>query len=163
MLKQKQDRNPFEGQVRVRVCGLLVENGQILLLKHDNIGPGGHLWSPPGGGVEFGENLEETLKKEFEEETNLHIEVGDYLFTNEFISNKYHAIELFFEVCRISGEISLGNDPELSAEEQILSELRFFSQEELEKLPAETIHNAFDAAGARDKIAELRGLITFKH
>ncbi|MEQ6166565.1 MULTISPECIES: NUDIX hydrolase [unclassified Ekhidna] len=163
MLEQKQKENPFEGKVRVRVCGLLIENSKVLLLKHDNIGPGTHLWSPPGGGVEFGESLEETLKKEFEEETNLNIEVGDYLFTNEFIGNKYHAIELFFKVIRISGEMKLGNDPELSPEDQILSELRFFSPEELEKLPAETIHNAFDAAGARDKIAELRGLITFKH
>lgn len=163
MLNQNQAENPFEGKVRVRVCGLLIENDQILLLKHDNIGPGGHLWSPPGGGVEFGESIEKTLKKEFEEETNLSVEVGDYLFTNEFISNKYHAIELFFRVVRISGELALGNDPELSPEKQILSEARFFSPDELEKLPGNTIHNAFDAVNARDKIAELRGLITFKH
>jgi len=163
MINQNPTENPFEGKVRVRVCGLLAENDQILLLKHDGIGPAGHLWSPPGGGVEFGESLESTLKKEFEEETNLRIEVKDYLFTNEFISKKHHAIELFFRVVRISGELKLGNDPELSPGEQILSEARFFSPAELDRLPASAIHSAFDAAGARDKIAELKGLITFKH
>ncbi|SNT24381.1 8-oxo-dGTP diphosphatase [Ekhidna lutea] len=163
MLDQNHTNNPFENKVRVRVCGLLKENEEILLLKHDQIGPAGYLWSPPGGGVSFGASVEETLKQEFLEETNLEVAVGDYLFTNEFISEKHHAIELFFTVERISGNLQLGKDPELADDEQILSEIRFFSPEELNNLPELTIHNAFLAAGARDKITDLRGLITFKH
>ena len=83
MLNENHTENPCEGKVRVRVCGILHENGKILLLKHESIGPAGYLWSPPGGGVEFGESLVETLEKEFLEETNLSIKVGNYLFTNE--------------------------------------------------------------------------------
>ena len=163
MLNQNPSKNLFEGKVRVRVCGILRENDQILLLKHDSIGPAGYLWSPPGGGVELGESITETLKKEFLEEVHLEVEVGQFLFTNEYIGEKYHAIELFFDVRKLSGELKLGNDPELSSEKQILSEARFFGEEELDKLPENAIHNAFNAAGERDKINELRGLITFKH
>ena len=163
MLNQNHIASQFENKVRVRVCGILKENDQILLLKHDKIGPAGFLWSPPGGGVDFGITLEETLKNEFAEETNLEIEVMDYLFTNEFIAKRHHAIELFYLVKRISGTLALGNDPELPPEKQILSEARFFSAEELDSLPENTIHNAFNAANARDKITELKGLFTFKH
>jgi 8-oxo-dGTP diphosphatase len=163
MLNQNHTEKQFENKVRVRVCGILKENDRILLLKHDRIGPAGHLWSPPGGGVDFGESLEETIMKEFKEETNLEIEVKEYLFTNEFISKKHHAIEIFYIVERVSGDLALGSDPELGSERQILTEAKFFSPEELKKLPADTIHNAFNAANARDKIAELKGLLTFKH
>ena len=163
MLNQNDSEKQFQGKVRVRVCGILKENSEILLLKHNSIGPEGYLWSPPGGGVEFGENIAETLKKEFLEETNLHVEVGEYLFANEYIGGNHHAIELFFEVRRLSGDLELGSDPELSAEKQILTEARFFSASDLAAIPENAIHNAFNAAGERDKITELRGLITFKH
>ncbi|WP_462248235.1 NUDIX domain-containing protein [Ekhidna sp.] len=163
MLDQKNTPNPFAGKVRVRVGGILEENGQILLLKHKSLGPEGYLWLPPGGGVEFGESLHEALKKEFLEETNLKIEVGEYLFTNEFIKSPYHAIEHFFVVKRISGDLNLGLDPELPENQQILEELKFFSQEEINTLPKNTIHNALKTAGAQDKITDLRGLFTFKH
>ena len=103
----------------------------------------GHLWSPPGGGVEFGETLQEALKKEFLEETNLEVEIGGYLFTNEYIGPNHHAIEIFFQVRRISGNLKLGMDPELGLDMQILKEAKFFSIAELNKLPQETIHNAF--------------------
>ena len=155
--------NPFSGKVRVRVSGLLVENGKILLLKHRDLGPEGYLWLPPGGGVEFGESLHEALKKEFLEETNLKIAVGEYLFTNEFINEPYHAIELFFAVKRLSGTLEIGFDPELPDNQQLLEEAKFFSPDELEAIPPAAIHNTFNAAGARHKITDLRGLFTFKH
>lgn len=163
MLDEINTDNPFAGRVRVRVGGILCENEKILLLKHKNLGPAGYLWLPPGGGVEFGESLHEALKKEFLEETNLKIDVGEYLFTNEFIKQPYHAIELFFMVKRASGTLKLGKDPELPENQQILEEAKFFTLEEIENLPKNTIHNAFQTAGDQYKITDLRGLFTFKH
>ncbi len=163
MLDQNQLSKSFGGKIRIRVGGLLVEKSKILLLKHQNLGPDGYLWLPPGGGVEFGESLIDALKKEFLEETNLTIEVGKYLFANEFINDPYHAIELFFEVKRVSGTLKLGYDPELPKNQQILTEAKFFSPEEIELIPDAAIHNAFNAAGERHKITDLRGLFTFKH
>ncbi len=163
MLNQNDTKDPFRDKVRVRVCGILIENDKILLLKHDSIGKKGYLWSPPGGGVEFGNSLHECLKREFHEETNLKIEVGDYLFTNEYIDTKYHAIEIFFEVVSLSGTLKLGTDPELPLDNQILSEARFFSPKELANLPKDALHNAFHVSKSPYKIADLKGLLTFKH
>ena len=162
MLDQNHTEDPFAQKVRVRVCGILKENDKILLLKHESIGPKGYLWSPPGGGVQFGESLEERLVQEFKEETNLVVEVGSYLFTNEFIGDRHHAIEVFFEVSRKSGDLKLGMDPELETSQQILSEANFFSPEELKNLPENTLHKAFYAPSSPDKITDLRGLLTSK-
>lgn len=150
-------------KVRVRVGGILFEAGEILLLKHNSIGEMGYLWLPPGGGVEFGESAEEALIREFKEETNLEIEIEKFLFTNEMINDQHHAIELFFLVKRISGKMKLGNDPEFDLDHQILVKAQFFSKEELDKIPINAIHNIFNSTKTRDKIAELRGLITFKY
>jgi 8-oxo-dGTP diphosphatase len=150
-------------KVRVRVVGILRENGKTLLLKHHSIGELGYLWLPPGGGVEFGESAEETLIREFKEETNLEIAIEKFLFTNEMINDQHHAIELFFLVRRISGEMKLGSDPEFDNKNQILEEAYFFSKDELNEIPKKAIHNAFNTAKTRDKMVEIKGLITFKH
>lgn len=154
--------DPFEGKVRVRVCGILMESEQILLLKHDRIGSLGYLWAPPGGGVKFGNSLEETLIREFQEETGLSIEIKDYLFTNEYIGKKYHALEVFYKVERKGGELRLGTDPELATDNQMLSAARFFNRESLNLIPALAIHSAFNCLSERYEITELRGLHTFK-
>ncbi|MFK7951533.1 MAG: NUDIX domain-containing protein [Ekhidna sp.] len=153
----------LEKRTRVRVCGILKENDKILLLKHEPFGEMGYLWLPPGGGVEFGESAEDALIREFKEETNLDIEVLQFLFTNEVISKKLHAIELLFQVKRISGELILGSDPEYTQENQLLKDLKFLSIDELNSIHSKAIHNAFTTAKTRDKISDLRGFITFKH
>jgi 8-oxo-dGTP diphosphatase len=130
----------FGGRVRLRVCGVLVENDAILLVKHIDLGQAGFLWNPPGGGALFGESYEETLKREFLEETHLEIAPGRFLLFNEHIGNGIHAMELFFEVKRIGGELSLGFDPELSADQQLLKDLRFWSRKEIAVQPAFHFH-----------------------
>ena len=155
-------KSPFEKKVRVRVCGILSEPQGILLIKHEGIGEGGHLWSPPGGGVEFGERLEQCLEREFKEETNIDVKATAYLFSNEHIDRIHHAIELFFKVVRVSGELQLGSDPELAQEDQMMKEARFFTPEALYQLPENTLHEAFLTSNSRERIGDLRGLITFK-
>ncbi|WP_048825984.1 NUDIX domain-containing protein [Hymenobacter sp. DG25B] len=89
----------YTGQVRVRVGGLLVQNGAILLAAHRGLLPDKvPFWSPPGGGWEFGETIRACLRREFEEETGLQVEVGRFLHLHEFMDNDLQALELFFEV-----------------------------------------------------------------
>lgn len=38
----------------------------------------------PGGGLEFGEGTRECLRREFLEEMNLEVEVGEHLYTTDF-------------------------------------------------------------------------------
>ena len=73
-------------RLRVRACGLLYDEGRLLLVNHRLPGRSAW-WAPPGGGVEFGESLERTLVREFEEETNLQISVGQFAFGCEFFQD----------------------------------------------------------------------------
>ena len=92
------------------------------------------MWSPPGGGVEFGETCEETVIREFMEETGLKTEIKAFLFANEYIDQQIHAIEMFYHVVPVGGSLKLGGDPEMESEKQILEEARFFSMSEIKKL-----------------------------
>lgn len=131
----------FKNKVRLRVCGYLVEDEKVLLVCHRGLGPDGIFWNPPGGGLEFGETVSEALKREFLEETGLEVEVGSFLFFHEHIDERFHALELFFEVRRISGEARLGTDPEVDGHGAMMIDLRWYSKEELEKLPIQRQHS----------------------
>ncbi len=125
----------YSGKLRVRVAGLLVEDGKLLLIKLHSPVSNSDIWTAPGGGVEFGETIEEALTREFQEETGLKIRVGELLYINELIELPYHAIEFFFKVTKESGYLKLGSDPEHSQNEQILEEVRFFGKDELSEIP----------------------------
>ena len=133
-------RQEFGGKIRLRICGILIEDNRILLVKHLGIGPSGFLWNPPGGGAKYGESYAETLKREFLEETHLDIEVGDFMVFNEHISDNLHALELFFKVKRLSGDLCLGSDPELGTYAQMMVDLKFWSKEEIADYPAVCFH-----------------------
>ncbi|MGR3809356.1 NUDIX domain-containing protein [Jiulongibacter sp. NS-SX5] len=130
----QQIEEKYGNRIRVRVCGCLVHKGKILLLKHEAIGPEGYFWNVPGGQPETGESIEEALKREFKEETNLNVKVGSFLIEREFIDDPLHAIELYFEVNTNNTNARLGFDPE---EVDVLSELAWFSKSEFDQLPKE--------------------------
>ncbi len=141
-------------QARLRVCGLHFRKNTILLLKHEGIGKRGYLWAPPGGRVEFGEDVVTNLQREYAEETNINVDVGPYLFTYEYLGHGLHAVELFFEVFNDQDEPSLGYDPEMEESKQMLTELRYFSMEEIRKEGFDYFHGIFS------KIEELGDLTT---
>ena len=83
---------------RIRVAGIVIQENSILLIQH--IKNEKKYWLVPGGGVDWGESLEDALIREYKEETNLDIEVKEFLFFSEAISpdkNK-HVINLYFLV-----------------------------------------------------------------
>lgn len=109
--------------MRLRVCGILVQEDKILLVRLKSPATRELIWMPPGGGLEFGERIESCLKREFLEETGLEIEVGEQLFINEFIEPPIHALELYFRVNKVGGHLKLGADPEHGPQEQLLHEI----------------------------------------
>ena len=119
----------YGNQLRVRVCGICVQNDKILLINHTGMNQSGEFWSPPGGGLQFGETIEECLKREFFEETNTVISVGKFLIVNEVVKTPLHAIELFYEVTIESGTVKKGYDPEF--EEQIIKDIKWLNFEEI--------------------------------
>ena len=134
----------YGNRLRVRVCGICIENDQILLLSHRGIGNTDTFWCPPGGGVQFEETTHEALQREFIEETGLEVTIGDLLFVNEFMKPPLHALELFFEVKITGGRLRLGIDPEMTADSQIIQEVRWMYFEEIKKYPTDEVHSLFE-------------------
>lgn len=150
----------FGGRVRTRVGGVLIENEEVLLVKHNFIGQADYLWAPPGGGIEHGQSAEEALKREFLEETGLKIEVGRLIAINEFIDLPLHAIELFFAVNATNNDFKLGRDPEME-KGQILSDIQFFSLEKLKNEKSSRIHNIFHNIKSFQELFNTKGYFKF--
>ncbi len=81
--------------VSVRVYGILINTEQQVLVSDEKI-RGEFFTKFPGGGLEFGEGTRDCLAREFIEEMNLKVEVGEHIYTTDFFQmsafNKAHQI-----------------------------------------------------------------------
>lgn len=113
--------------IRPRVAVVLVEDGKILLLKHKK--QDREYWVLPGGGVEFGETLEEAGVRELMEETGLEVRLMNLLFISESIppDKHRHVMNFYFQGKRIGGSEHLGD-------EEILAELQWHELDDLQHL-----------------------------
>jgi ADP-ribose pyrophosphatase len=66
----------------IRVYGILVNDQQQVLLSDEFI-RGKYYTKFPGGGLEFGEGTRDCLAREFLEEMNLRVEVGEHIYTTD--------------------------------------------------------------------------------
>ena len=146
----------YGNQLRVRACGICVQDERMLLINHSDITEN-DFWSPPGGGISFGEPATDCLIREFKEETGLNIQVGEFLFACEFIKAPLHAIEFFFSVTIKSGTLKTGTDPEMNPGKQIIREAKFLSWWEIQNMKPQSIHGAFSLVDNPAKITGLRG------
>ncbi len=70
-------------QFNLRVYGILInDEGQVLVA--DEFIRGGYFTKFPGGGLEFGEGTRDCLVREFMEEMNLKVVVGEHLYTTDY-------------------------------------------------------------------------------
>ena len=144
----------FGGKLRVRVSGLLVQEGRLLLLLHEGIGSTGRLWLPPGGGMEYGSSMTDNVIREVAEETGLQVLPQQLVDVHEHLQPPLHAVELFF-ACEITGgECKLGTDPELAADQQMITALRWMSPEELSALPRAEKHPLLNKSGLFEVILQ---------
>ena len=67
----------------LRVYGILL-NAQRQVLVSDEFIRGNYYTKFPGGGLEFGEGTRECLQREFKEEMDLAVEVGEHIYTTDF-------------------------------------------------------------------------------
>ncbi len=142
----------FENRLRLRVSGILVDQGRILLIKHHLSSY--DLWAPPGGEVEYGESLKDALCREYLEECNLEVSVGRFLFVHEFLEDPLHAVEIFFEVTTQQfNAMKLGADPEHIS--PILKDLTFFYWEDMKQLDNMKGVRLHSALLACDKMEDL--------
>lgn len=86
----------------IRVYGILNHpNGSILLTNE--LRGGVRMTKFVGGGLEFNEGIKDCLKREFLEEMNLKIEVGNLFYINDFLqvstfNSKDQLISIYYEV-----------------------------------------------------------------
>ncbi|MEV4000969.1 NUDIX hydrolase [Actinomadura sp. NPDC049753] len=85
----------------VRVTGVVIEDGRILLLDQDT--DTGRSWSLPGGKVEEGEPLAAALVREMREETGVDVEAGRLLYVCDHIRGGAHVLHITFEARRVGG------------------------------------------------------------
>lgn len=83
----------------LRVYGLLLnDNNEVLISEEFRFGK--PFTKFPGGGLEWGEGLAEGLKREFQEELSIDIEVGELFYVNDFhlasAYNENHQLFCFY-------------------------------------------------------------------
>jgi 8-oxo-dGTP pyrophosphatase MutT (NUDIX family) len=147
----------FGHKLRVRVCGICVQENKVLIERHQALIREGYFWTVPGGGLDYKESAEEALKREFLEETGLLVEVTNFLFVHEFLTPPLHAIELFFEVKIIGGSLILGEDPEMKAHGQLMDKVLFMPFEQIKQMPTYEVHHIFQHCQNVEELLALRG------
>lgn len=143
-------------RIRIRVCGLCLQGDSLLLINH-NLYPGQDFWAPPGGGIAYGQSATEALIREFMEETNLEIRVKDFRCVAEFVNPPLHAIELFFEVEQTGGSPTVGHDPELPTDKQLIRDVRFMPWSEIMALPDKEKHGLLRLCKSPNELKLLTG------
>ncbi|MFB0945040.1 MAG: 8-oxo-dGTP diphosphatase [Spirosomataceae bacterium] len=130
----------FGNRVRIRCMALIEQNDAILLINHSGLNPQNCFWMPPGGGIEAGENVLECIAREVNEEANLKVLKSEFYCLNEYIADSLHAVELFFKSKVADYDSQLGNDPEISSENQLLLEIEWMDIESIKKLDKGIVH-----------------------
>jgi ADP-ribose pyrophosphatase YjhB (NUDIX family) len=86
----------------IRVYGILMDSRRRVLVSDEYI-RGNYFTKLPGGGLEFGEGTRDCLKREFKEETNLDVTIGDHIYTTDFFqisafNNVDQIISIYYNV-----------------------------------------------------------------
>ena len=119
-------------------CGALIVNDKnetILLKRTSKTRNGTGFWSKPGGGVEFGEKVEDAVIREIKEELGVDVEIVKFLGFTEgiLIDGKQHWISFNYLAKIISGEIK-------NMEPEKHEEIKWFKLDDLpEKVMINTI------------------------
>jgi ADP-ribose pyrophosphatase YjhB (NUDIX family) len=95
----------------VRSYGVLVHEDQVALVRSSNPRHDPPLWWLPGGGIDFGEAPEDTLVREFFEETGLVVRGPQLLGVTSDVrhrdnGDRIHTVRILFTVELAGGELS---------------------------------------------------------
>jgi len=120
---------PLPRVVRVRVCVLLSDERGVLMVRHEK--QGRSYWLLPGGGLEYGETLEEAARREVREETGLDVRVGSLALLWETLApdGSRHVVNLCFAAHLLQG------DPHVTGADARVREASFVPLEALSNLP----------------------------
>jgi 8-oxo-dGTP diphosphatase len=87
--------------IDVVVKGVLQYKDKVLIIKrsrHDVVGAG--TWECPGGKIEFGEDLEDALRREVLEEVGINITVSKLLYASTLITSQKRQVVFITYLCK---------------------------------------------------------------
>jgi 8-oxo-dGTP pyrophosphatase MutT (NUDIX family) len=95
-----------------RYQGAIINNHQILLIRHREYRSGRSYWVIPGGGMEPGETGEDCVRREMKEETDLDVQVLSLLMDEpDYPGGTYQRLKTY--LCKpLKGEARPGFEPE---------------------------------------------------
>lgn len=93
-------RNEPPQNRRINVRGIIMKDGKLFCQKLNNSHTlhTNDFWCTPGGGIDFGESLQEGLRREMIEETGVEPEIGELLFIQQFMDGDREQLEFFFHI-----------------------------------------------------------------
>lgn len=98
---------------RVRVAAVVVRGDRLLLVrqrKGENT-----YWLLPGGGLDYGESIEQCARREVHEETGLEIEVKKFLYMSEAIApdQSRHILNVYVLGTALGGTLTTPDEPNI--------------------------------------------------
>jgi len=120
----------------LRVYGLLIEDGWILLSRESYPGFEGFMIKLPGGGMQLGEGPEEALTREMEEEVGLKVHSVEIVHIPASCHRSHfdnsQVVSLYYRVKRDSGQIPRHMNREVIRGETVYQEFYWCSLKELD-------------------------------
>lgn len=120
---------------RVRASAIIFVNNNLITVYREKMVNGilKKYYTIPGGGVEYGESIEEATKREVIEEIGINISLTDKYFYLE----KENVEEYFYIADYVDGEIGTGTGPEFTIrdiEKYGLYEIKLIDKDEIFKI-----------------------------
>jgi len=129
-----------EQQPRITAAVLVEHQGTFLLAERNKENYNGY-WIIPGGGVHFGERIQDAAQREIKEETNIDVEIVRFIAYKEIINvpGKYHSVVFFYLATPKHHNIKAQDD---------VSKAHFFTISEIKELKkAESVEWVLKEAG----------------
>ena len=94
-------------KIVIRTRGIIVHNGNLLVVKHS---VNTDLYALPGGHLEWGEKIKDSIKREIIEELGVEPQIGRLLYVNNFTDiNQTQSVEFFFEIINSADYLDINN------------------------------------------------------
>ena len=131
------DRNNIEEKKFIVLCrAIIAHDGKLLVVKNNR---GGDYYALPGGHMEWGENIEDAMKREIFEEFGVMPQIGRLLYIHNFIEKETkQSIEFFFEITNTQDYLDIEKLKGTHSHE--LSEIRWINtHDDIKLLPIQIL------------------------
>lgn len=116
--------------IRIRAAAIILnKKKELLLVNHRKKGKS--YWLFPGGGVEYGETIEDALKREIKEELSLELDkISNFVFCHETIypEKSRHIFNICFKI-KVKNNLKFLVKPD-----KVLKNAKYFGVDEFKRL-----------------------------